>query len=43
MPEIFRIFGLRFFFYSDEHLPIMYMFRKEMVKQDLKLQHAKLY
>ena len=22
MPEIFRIFGLRFFFYSDEHLPI---------------------
>lgn len=22
MPEIFRIFGFRFFFYSDEHLPI---------------------
>jgi len=22
MPEIFRLFGLRFFFYSDEHLPI---------------------
>ena len=22
MPEIFRIYGLRFFFYSDEHLPI---------------------
>ena len=21
-PEIFRLFGLRFFFYSDEHLPI---------------------
>ena len=22
MPTIFEIFGLRFFFYSDEHLPI---------------------
>jgi len=22
MSEIFRIFGFRFFFYSDEHLPI---------------------
>ena len=22
MPEIFRIFGMRFFFYSLEHLPI---------------------
>ena len=22
MPEIFRIFRLRFFFYSDEHLPV---------------------
>jgi len=22
MPEIFRLFGLRFFFYSDEHLPV---------------------
>ena len=22
MPEIFKIFGFRFFFYSDEHLPI---------------------
>lgn len=22
MPEIFRLFGLRFFFYSDDHLPI---------------------
>ena len=22
MPEIFRIFGFRFFFYSDDHLPI---------------------
>lgn len=22
MPELFRIFGLRFFFFSNEHLPI---------------------
>ncbi len=22
MPEIFRMLGMRFFFYSDEHLPI---------------------
>ena len=22
MPTIFEIFGLRFYFYSDEHLPI---------------------
>lgn len=22
MPTLFRIFGLRFFFYSDEHLPV---------------------
>ncbi len=22
MPEVFRIFGMRFFFYSNEHLPI---------------------
>ena len=22
MPEIFRFFGIRFFFYSKEHLPI---------------------
>lgn len=22
MPELFRFFGMRFFFYSEEHLPI---------------------
>jgi hypothetical protein len=22
MPEVFRIFGMRFFFYANEHLPI---------------------
>ena len=22
MPELFRIFGIRFFFFSNEHLPI---------------------
>ena len=22
MPELFRLFGIRFFFFSDEHLPI---------------------
>ena len=22
MPELFRLFGLKFFFYSNEHLPI---------------------
>jgi hypothetical protein len=22
MPEVFRIFGLRFFFFANEHLPI---------------------
>ena len=22
MPELFRFFGIRFFFFSDEHLPI---------------------
>lgn len=22
MPTLFRIFGLRFYFYSDEHLPV---------------------
>lgn len=22
MPELFRFFGIRFFFYSNEHLPI---------------------
>ena len=22
MPEVFRIFGMRFYFYANEHLPI---------------------
>jgi len=22
MPELFRLFGIRFFFFSNEHLPI---------------------
>lgn len=23
MPELFRMFGMRFFFFSNEHLPIL--------------------
>lgn len=28
MPEIFRMFGMKFFFYSNDHLPIHVHVRK---------------
>jgi len=28
MPELFRFFGIRFFFFSNEHLPIHVHVRK---------------
>lgn len=27
MPEVFRMFGMKFFFYSNEHLPIHFHVR----------------
>ena len=33
MPTIFELFGLRFFFYADEHTPYTYMWSKAMMMQ----------
>lgn len=37
MPEILRIFGMRFYFYSREHEPIHVHVKTLMEKQSLNL------
>lgn len=37
MPEIFRIFGLKFYFFSREHEPIHVHVKMQMGMQNLNL------
>lgn len=39
MPELFRFFGMKFFFYSLEHLPIHIHVRNADGIANLKLNH----
>lgn len=39
MPEIFRLFGLRFFFYSREHEPIHVHVKSSDGKAKFEIQH----
>ena len=36
MPELFRLFGIKFFFFSNEHLPIHVHIQMQMVMLSLK-------
>ncbi len=32
MPTVFELFGLRFFFFSEDHPPFMFMWKETMTK-----------